>query len=203
MGLYGTYVAPHVINFACGSSGFAKWRARCVGDLNGRVVEIGFGAGNNLAHYPANVSEVVAIEPSKVMRNKAQRAIEEHHITVTWGGLDGQQLALDDVNFDAAVVTFALCTIEDPIAALRELRRVVKPGGELRVLEHGLAPDPAVARWQHRINGLEKVLADGCQLVRQPDQLVASAGWTITANYQRYAPGPKPWCYLTSLRAAN
>ena len=99
-------------------------------------------------------------------------------------------------------MTFALCTIPDPLAALNELRRVVRPGGELRVLEHGLAPTASVAKWQHRLNGLEQRIADGCQLVRDPVILVESTDWSITALFQKFSPGPKPWSYFTSLRAS-
>ena len=201
MGFYRRYVAPRVVDLICSPQALGKWRARCVAELEGTVVEVGFGAGRNLAYYPSTVREVVAIEPSTVMRGKAARQISVAHVPVRWGGLDGQKLDLEDSSVDAAVVTFALCTIDDPVAALREMRRVVRPGGQLRVLEHGLAPDPSVARWQRRLNGIEQRLADGCQLIRQPGSLVAAGGWTITATYERFAPGPRPWSYFTSLRA--
>jgi ubiquinone/menaquinone biosynthesis C-methylase UbiE len=165
------------------------------------VVECGFGAGRNLEHYPPEVTEVIAIEPSPYMRSKASPQIDAAGIPVRWGGLDGQHLDLPDASADHAVVTFTLCTIPDPLAALHELRRVVRAGGELRVLEHGLAPEAGVAKWQHRLNGFEMVVADGCQLIRDPTTLVTESGWVIAANYQRFAPGPKPWSYLTSLKA--
>jgi ubiquinone/menaquinone biosynthesis C-methylase UbiE len=202
MDLYRHYVAPRVVDLACSSKGMAKWRARCVEDLAGTVVEIGFGAGRNLVYYPPSVTEVIAVEPSPVMRRRAERQLAAADVRVRWGGLDGQRLDLEDDTVDAGVVTFALCTIPDPVAALDELRRVVRPGGQLRVLEHGLAPDESVARWQRRLNGVERRLADGCQLVHDPVASVAAAGWTITATYQRYSPGPKPWSYFTSLRAS-
>jgi ubiquinone/menaquinone biosynthesis C-methylase UbiE len=135
------------------------------------------------------------------MRKRAAKQIAQTGISVRWGGLDGASLELDDDTCDAGVITFALCTIPEPVSALRELRRVIKPGGELRVLEHGLSPDPAVQRWQHRFNPLQKRMADGCSLVHDPVAALNEAGWTITNTYQRYAPGPKPWCYLSSLRA--
>lgn len=201
MGFYADAVAPRLVDFACKPQGLTKWRSRCVEGLAGTVVEIGFGAGRNLLLYPASVTEVIAVEPSPVMRSRATKQIVESTIPVRWGGLDGQRLDLGDASADAAVVTFSLCTIPDPVAALRELRRVVRPGGELRVLEHGLAPEPGVAKWQHRLNGVQQVLFGGCQLVRDPADIVTQSGWTITADYHRFAPGIKVLSYFTSLRA--
>jgi len=201
VGLYADAVAPRLVDFACKPQGLAKWRARCVEGLAGTVVEVGFGAGRNLLLYPESVTEVIAIEPSPVMRARAATQIVESTIPVRWGGLDGQRLDLPDASADAAVVTFSLCTIPDPVAALRELRRVVRSGGELRVLEHGLAPEPGVAKWQHRLDGVQQVLFGGCHLTRDPVDTVTRSGWTITADYHRFAPGLKVLSYFTSLRA--
>jgi len=201
MGLYRRFLAPRVVDTICSPRALGKWRARVVEDLHGQVIEIGFGAGRNLEYYPREVTGITAIEPSPVMRKRAEVRIQSSGQSITFGGLDGQKLDLPDGSFDAAVVTFSLCTIPDPALALRELRRVVRPGGELRVLEHGLSPDAGVAKWQHRLNGFEQVIADGCHLTRDVTALVANSGWSITESYSRYAPGPKPWTYFTSLRA--
>jgi ubiquinone/menaquinone biosynthesis C-methylase UbiE len=201
MGIYADSIAPRVVDFVCKPQGLTKWRSRCVEGLAGTVVEIGFGAGRNLLLYPDTVTEVIAVEPSPVMRARATRQIVQSSIPLRWGGLDAQKLDLPDASADAAVVTFSLCTIPDPVAALRELRRVVKPGGELRVLEHGLALEPRVAAWQHRLNGLQQILFGGCQLIRNPVEAVTESGWTITADYHRFAPGLKFFSYFTSLRA--
>lgn len=196
-----THVSPRLVDLMCAPEGLRKWRARAVEGLAGVILEIGFGAGRNLAVYPPEVTEVIAIEPSPVMRQRAQKQIAASGVAVRWGGLDGQRLDLPDASADGAVVTFSLCTIPDPVAALREVRRVVKPGGELRVLEHGLAPDESVARWQHRLEPLQMFWADGCHLTRDPTAALQAAGWRITADYHRYAPGPKFLSYFTSLRA--
>jgi SAM-dependent methyltransferase len=201
MGLYRRYLAPRVVDAVCSPPALGAWRARVVADLVGNVVEIGFGTGRNLPYYPSDVTKITAVEPSSIMRTKAQRRIDAQSIPVEFGGLDGQDLDLADNVFDAAVVTFSLCTIPDPLRALHELRRVVRPGGELRILEHGLSPDDSVARWQRRLDGFEQRVADGCHLTRDASSLVTSSGWVIADIYQRYAPGPKPWCYFTSLRA--
>jgi ubiquinone/menaquinone biosynthesis C-methylase UbiE len=201
VGFYSDSVAPRLVDVICSPKGLNKWRARCVEGLTGEVVEVGFGAGRNLLLYPSTVTKVIAIEPSPVMRSHASKQIVASPIPVTWGGLDGQRLDLANDSADAAVVTFSLCTIPDPVAALRELRRVVRSGGELRVLEHGLAPDESVATWQRRLDPVQKTLAGGCHLTRDPVAAVAAAGWTITADYHRFAPGPKFFSYFTSLRA--
>lgn len=201
MGLYRRYLAPRVVDTICSPKALGKWRARVVEDLRGDVIEIGFGAGRNLEYYPDTVTRVTAIEPSPVMRRRAEGQIKTSHVVVTFGGLDGQRLDLPENSFDAGVVTFSLCTIPDPTLALQELRRVVRPGGELRVLEHGLSPDPKVASWQRRLDGFEQVVADGCHLTRDVMALVSQSGWSITDSYSRYAPGPKPWTYFTSIRA--
>jgi ubiquinone/menaquinone biosynthesis C-methylase UbiE len=201
MGLYRRFLAPRVVDTICSPRALGKWRARVVEDLSGQIIEIGFGAGRNLEYYPGDVTAITAIEPSSVMRKRAEGRIKSSGRQVTFGGLDGQKLDLPDASFDAAVVTFSLCTIPDPALALRELRRVVRPGGELRVLEHGLSPDATVATWQRRLDGFEQFIADGCHLTRDVAALVATSGWSITESYSRYAPGPKPWTYFTSLRA--
>ena len=201
MGLYRRYLAPRVVDTICSPRALGRWRARVVADLQGDVIEVGFGGGRNLPFYPATVTSLTAIEPSTVMRQRAQTRISAAPFPVTFAGLDGQVLDLPSDSFDSGVVTFSLCTIPDPLLALRELRRVVRPGGELRVLEHGLSPDSRIAAWQHRLDGFEQVIADGCHLTRDVLSMVSESGWTVTDSYSRYAPGPKPWTYFTSLTA--
>jgi ubiquinone/menaquinone biosynthesis C-methylase UbiE len=201
VGFFDDHVSPRIVDFACSTRGMRKWRRRALGGLSGRVVEIGFGSGRNLPFYPDTVTEIVAIEPPGLMRERAAERISDSSIPVHWGGLDGQRLDLEDRSFDAAVVTFSLCTIPDAPAALSELRRVVREGGELRLLEHGSAPDESVRRWQRRLNGLQRSLAGGCQLVKDPVALARAAGWKITSLVQGYEPGPKPLTYFTCLHA--
>ena len=112
-------------------------------------------------------------------------------------GLDGGSILLDDESCDAALCTFTLCTVPDPPRALRELHRVLRPGGRFHFLEHGIAPDDATVRWQRRLDPWERRLADGCSLTRDPLALVADAGFKVEVVRQRYAKGPKPWSYFT------
>lgn len=198
MGLYTEYVVPRIVNLACGSPQIDEWRATTCRTLTGTVVEIGFGSGLNVTHYPTTVTLVNAVEPSAVSMKLASRRIRDSTISIHQAGLDGQVLALPDASCDSALVTFTLCTIPDAPLALRELHRVLRPGGELHFLEHGLAPNRRVARWQHRLDPFERRVADGCHLTRDPLELVANAGFEIIWKVQRFAKGPKPWTYFTA-----
>ncbi len=197
MGLYQRILAPRLINWACARPLFAKGRTMVCEGLHGVVIEVGFGAGNNIDFYPTTVTKVLAVEPSATSNREAAKRSAASQTPIEHVGLDGQRLELGDASCDSALLTFTLCTILDPRAALRELYRVVRPGGTLHFLEHGLAPDPGVARWQRRFEPIEIVLADGCHLTRDPVALVRDAGFNITTLDQRYAAGPKPWTYMT------
>ena len=197
MGWYQRDVAPRVINWACARPLFAKGRARVCEGLAGTVVEIGFGAGNNIPFYPPAVTKVYAIEPSAVSNRQAAKRLVSAATSVEHVGLDGQVLDLEDASCDAALVTFTLCTVPDAPAALRELYRVLRPGGSLHFLEHGLSPDARVAAWQRRLDPLEVALADGCHLTRDPVSMIEAAGFRVTSLDQRYARGPKPWSYFS------
>ena len=197
MGFYNEQVVPRLVEWTLGTSGFDKYRARTAEGLSGRVVEIGFGSGLNLPHYPPEVQDVLAVEPAHVARQRAERRIRAAAARVEHVGLDGQKLPLEDASCDAALRTFTLCTVPDPSLALGELLRVLKPAGTVHFLEHGLSPDPGVAKWQHRIEPIQRRLADGCHLTRDPSTLVEQAGFVMQRNEQRYVQGPKPWCWLT------
>ncbi|MGO8873846.1 MAG: class I SAM-dependent methyltransferase [Acidimicrobiales bacterium] len=203
MGFYRTHVLPRLVDRACGGAGMRHWRADVTDGLAGRVVEIGFGSGLNVRHYPPEVELVFAVEPAEVARRLAAKRIAAGGVSVEHVGLDGQAIPLDDASCDAALSTFTLCTVPDPTRALSELRRVLRPGGRFHFLEHGLAPDPSVARWQHRLDPWQRRLADGCHLTRDAETLVADAGFLIERVEHRYAKGPKPWSWFTLGVAAN
>lgn len=203
MGFYRERILPHLVEVACGSPEMARWRARVVEGLAGTVVEIGFGSGLNVPVYPPEVDEVLAVEPALRARQLAQPRIDASPVSIVHVGLDGQQLPLADASCDGALSTFTLCTIPDVEAALAELRRVLRPGGALHFLEHGLAPDSAVAGWQRRIEPVQKRLADGCHLTRDPVALLTSAGFDVQRHESRYAKGPRPWTWMTEGIATN
>ena len=172
MGLYREQVVPRLVDWTCGTKEISRWRAQATEGLSGRVVEVGFGSGLNLAHYPKDVEVVLAVEPAAVARRLAERRIRDAEVTVQHVGLDGQQIPLDDVSCDGALFTFTLCTVPDPAQALAEVRRVLRPGGTVHFLEHGLSPDASVATWQHRFEPIQRRLADGCHLTRNSSALV-------------------------------
>ena len=198
MGLYRERVLPHLVELTCGGPGFERWRERAVDGLTGTVVEIGFGSGLNVPVYPEAVTQVLAVEPAAEARRMAAERVQASRVPVTHVGLDGQSIPLDDDSCDAALSTFTLCTVPDAGAALAELRRVLRPGGRLHFLEHGLAPDPGVAKWQRRFEPIQKRVADGCHLTRDPVALVESAGFEVVRHDARFAKGPKPWCWMTT-----
>ena len=191
MGFYCEQVVPRIINAACGTKAVEPLRRRVCEGLAGEVVEIGFGSGLNVPFYPAAVTRVTAVEPSDVGWKLATERLRAATVPVRRSGLDGQSLPFADDSYDAALSTWTLCTIPDVGAALREVRRVLKPGGTLYFLEHGLAPDEAVRRWQRRLDPLQGRLAGGCHFTRPIVDLLTAQGFTIgelDVFYEKGAP---------------
>ncbi len=191
MGVYADRVLPRIINVACGMSSVEPLRRRVGAGLHGHVVEIGFGSGHNVPFYPADVVDVAAVEPSDLAWHLAAARVAASSIPVRRIGLDGQHLPLDDDSCDTALSTWTMCTIPDPATALGELRRVLRPGGTLCFIEHGLAPEPddKVRRWQHRLEPLQKRVFGGCHLTRQITDLLSDAGFTIVERDEFYEQG--------------
>ena len=200
---YDEQVLPRVIDVLCGSKMFGRIRADACRDLHGDVVELGFGSGTNLPFLPEAVTGVWTVEPSQGAMKIARKRIATSRVPVHVGDLDGARLGFPDDRFDAALSTMTLCTIPDVAGALHEVRRVLKPGAFLHFAEHGLSPDPKVARTQHRLNGLEQRFAGGCNLDRDHEALVTEAGFEITELHRFALKGPKAWSYMYLGRARN
>jgi len=203
MGFYGEQILPRATDKLLGNREFAKLRRELCTGLRGDVIEIGFGSGLNVPFLPAEVTGLWAVEPSAVAHKLATKRVAASPVPVHVAGLDGAQLDAPDARFDAAVSTMTLCTIPDVVGALRELRRVLKPGAEFHFAEHGHAPDERVARRQDQLNGLQRRIAGGCNLNREIAPLLTEAGFEIEAVRNFYLQGPKPWSYMYLGRARN
>jgi ubiquinone/menaquinone biosynthesis C-methylase UbiE len=164
-------------------------RARVAAGLAGEVVEVGFGTGHNLPYLPPGVTRLLAVEPSRASIDRARPRIAESPVPVEVVGGDAQRLALPDASVDAALCTWTLCSVPDPVAAVRELRRVLRPGGRLHFVEHGMAPDESVRRWQARLNPIQRRLAGGCTLDRDVLALLHRGGLTVASVRTYYGEG--------------
>jgi ubiquinone/menaquinone biosynthesis C-methylase UbiE len=203
VGIYGEHVLPRVVNAICGTKVAREQRERVCAGLHGQVVEVGFGSGHNVPFYPDAVAGVVAIEPADVGWQLAAKRLASSSVPVERSGLDGQSLPLADDSCDTALTTWTLCTIPDVQAALLELRRVLKPGGTLHFVEHGLAPDAPVQRWQHRLEPLQKRVFGGCHLTRPTAGLLERAGFTISELDVYYEQGSPKFLSANSLGVAR
>ena len=189
MGFYNERILPNLIACACGSKPILKHRRIMVPEAEGRVLEVGMGSGTNLPYYDGErVSEIVGVEPSEGMRIKARRAIDGQSIPVELIDAPGEALPVEDASIDTVLLTFTLCTIPDYEAALAEMRRVLKPGGKLVFVEHGLAADAGIARWQRRVEPVWKAIGGGCHLTRPMDKLIADGGFRIDRLEADYTP---------------
>jgi ubiquinone/menaquinone biosynthesis C-methylase UbiE len=196
MGFYQDQVLPRFQDKVMDRKDMREIRARVCSGLSGEVVEVGFGTGLNALHCPDDVARVAAVEPSAVCMRIAQPRIASISATVDLAGLTGESLDLPSEEFDAALSTWTLCTIPNVDAALGEIRRVLKPGGQFRFVEHGRAPDPGVARWQARIEPPWKRVAGGCHMTRPISELIERAGFKIDALDTYYMNGgPKMFGY--------
>ena len=204
MGIYGDQVLPRLQDKVMNRKGTRDVRNRVCAGLTGDVVEVGFGTGLNVRHYPPEVTRVFAVEPSRVCMQLAEVRIARSDVSVTLAGLTGEHLDLPSEEFDAVLSTWTLCTIPDLTAALQELRRVLKPGGAFHFVEHGHAPDTKTARWQQRLEPLHKRLAGGCHLTRRIPEYIENAGFRIEHLDTYYFDGePKPFGYTFEGRAVR
>lgn len=196
MNLYDRYLLPYLIDWACGIGPVQKQRAKIVPRAQGRVLEIGIGTGRNLPFYDrARLGQLYGLDPAAQMHRLARRRMVRAGLEVELLDLPAEQIPMEDASFDTVLTTFTLCSIADPLAALREMRRVLKPEGRLLFCEHGAAPDPGVRRWQDRLTPLWKPLAGGCHLNRDIPALLRDGGFAIHDLETLYLPGPRPLTY--------
>lgn len=197
MGLWSEQVVPRIANRTLATAEVQGMRQRVCAGLCGEVVEVGFGSGLNVPHYPPEVTRVCAVEPSDVAGRLGAERVMQSAVPIERAGLDGQRLDLPREHFDCALSTFTLCTIPDVSAALAEILRVLKTDGALHFLEHGLSPDAKVARWQGRLQPFNGRIAAGCHLNRDIAGLITKSGLVIENMRTYYGKsGPKPFEYI-------
>ncbi|KZX60129.1 phospholipid methyltransferase [Halioglobus sp. HI00S01] len=190
MGVYDKYILPRFINCACSTKPMMKQREKVVPKAEGVVLEIGIGTGLNLPYYDAaKVDKVIGLDPSEESWKLAGERARGLDFEVEFIGLPGEQIPLEDNAVDSVLVTYSLCTIPDPVAALEGMARVLRPGGCIIFCEHGKAPDADVQRWQERLNPLWSAMAGGCNLNRDIPAIVAQGGFSIQSMENSYIPG--------------
>lgn len=180
MDFYERRILPHLVDLACGAPSLARTRARVVSLARGCVLEVGFGSGLNLPFYdPDKVERLLALEPGEGIRALALRRVAASRVPVAFVAAPGEAIPLAGASVDSIVITFTLCTIPDPARAAREMRRVLRPGGELLFAEHGAARSVRAQRWQRRIEPAWTPLAGGCHLTRDPPRILRDAGFAV------------------------
>ena len=196
MSLYDRFVLPHLIDCVCGLGRVMEQRAALIPLARGNVLEVGAGTGLNFRYYDASQVQCIhALDPSAGMHRLALQRADAIGIPVKPLTLGAETIQADDASFDTVVSTFTLCTIPDAVAALAEMRRVLKPGGQLLFCEHGTAPEASVRRWQDRLTPLWKPMAGGCHLDRDIPALLQQAGFRFVDLQTGYLPGPRPFAY--------
>jgi SAM-dependent methyltransferase len=196
MGFYREQILPRLTHLMMSSKETTRQRRLALAGVAGEVLELGIGSGLNLPHYASGVRRVVGVEPSVMAARMAAERIQMAGFPVEIVAGEAESLAVDEGRFDAVVSTFTLCTIPDVAGALATVRRALKPGGRFFFLEHGLSSEPRVAKWQRRLEPLQKRIGGGCHLTRNPRALIEGAGFAISGLETFYAQGPKPLSFL-------
>ena len=196
MGFYNKHILPCCLDKACGIGPITRQREKVVPLAEGVVLEIGIGSGQNLPHYnTSKVRKIIGVDPDEHIWKRSEKRRSDCPIPIERIGLSGEDIPLDKNTADSVVVTYSLCTIPDPVKALLEMKRILKPGGKILFSEHGKAPDAKVHRWQNRIDPVWKKLAGGCHSGRDIPDLFRQAGLTLDSLQEMYIPGPRVLSY--------
>ena len=196
MNFYNRRVLPTLINLAMTRDDVTRLRAAHIPAAHGVVLEVGIGSGLNLPFYTSAVTRLYGIDPSAELLAMAREKTAAVPFPVELFNRDAERIPLADASIDTVVVTWSLCSIPNAADALRDMRRVLKPGGTLIFVEHGLSPDPGVRKWQNRLTPFWRVFAGGCHLNRKMDDLVRDAGFTIAELHTEYVPGPRALAFM-------
>jgi ubiquinone/menaquinone biosynthesis C-methylase UbiE len=191
MGFYRKFVVPRLINLAMSNKVVMRCRSQVVPQARGWILELGIGSGLNLPFYSNQVVNVCGVDPSRELLQMAQKRAGSVAVPVQLLNNSAEELPLEDQSIDTVVMTWTLCSIPDPNKALAEMLRVLKPGGDLLFIEHGLAPESKIRKWQMRMNPPWRAMAGGCNLNRKVDGLISSAGFSILQLDTSYLPGPR------------
>jgi ubiquinone/menaquinone biosynthesis C-methylase UbiE len=189
MGFYASYIFPRLMDRFMRGEEFQRLRGELLQQVTGEVLEIGIGTGLNLPHYGSNISRVQAVDPASMLPTRVAERRAVVHFPVEITQHSAEKLPYKDQTFDYVVSTWTLCTIPDPVLALQEVRRVLKPGGRFLFLEHGRSDDRKIAAWQDRLNPIQNIIGCGCNLNRRIDQLIEQAGLSVTQLDRFLMPG--------------
>lgn len=185
MSLYSRHIFPHMLDWIMSQPAFSAAREELLATVEGDVLEIGFGTGLNLAYYPETVDTLTTVDVNPGVHRLAEKRLASSSLPVKFELISGEHLPMPDNSYDAVVSTWTLCSIPDVLSALKEIRRVLKPDGKFFFVEHGLSPDPSIAKWQHRLTPIQKVIGDGCHLNRDTLKLIEQAGMK-TQSYRQF-----------------
>lgn len=185
MSIYSRHVFPHLLDWIMSQPAFMAAREELLATVEGDVLEIGFGTGLNLDYYPETVASLTTVDVNPGVHRLAEKRLAKSSLPVKFELISGERLPMPDDSYDAVVSTWTLCSIPDVLSALKEIRRVLKPDGKFFFVEHGLSPDPSIAKWQHRLTPIQKVIGDGCHLNRDTLKLIEQAGMK-TQSYRQF-----------------
>ena len=190
MSLYSKYILPKVLDFCCATKPIRKQREKVVPLCKGIVLEIGSGSGLNFPYYKTSkVKKIFALEPDKEMIELARQETKKSSIEITFLQEYAERISLKDNSVDTILLTYSLCTIPDPISALKEMKRVLRSNGCLVYCEHGMAPESSIRKWQNRLNPINSYFSGGCNLNRKITQLITESGFKIQKSETMYLPG--------------